>query len=176
MAYTETQSGRKRYELGPVDISDVVEVAMRNMSNIFREANASVSNGVDRDLPPVMADAPALTRCLQNLLSNAVKYGRHEESARIDIEARHIRDERSGGKVQLSVTDHGSGVPEHDVKHLFEPFHRGSNATTNTPGNGLGLHLVDRIMEAQNGSVKYERSANGGAKFTITLQAAANPA
>ena len=63
------------------------------------------------------------------------------------------------GKVQLTVIDHGTGVPERDVKNLFEAFHRGSNASTNTPGNGLGLHLVDRIMKAQNGSVTYERAA-----------------
>jgi signal transduction histidine kinase len=172
MAYTETQSGRKRYELDPVDIGDVLEAALRNMANVLRDGNASVRKDIEADLPPVLADAPALTRCLQNLLSNAVKYGRDDHAAEIEIEARHIPNGSSPGKIQVSVTDDGPGVPEHDVKHLFEAFHRGSNASTNTPGNGLGLHLVDRIMAAQNGSVTYERSATGGAKFTLTLGAA----
>ena len=73
------------------------------------------------------------------------------------------------------MRDHGAGVPERDVKHLLEAFHRGSNASTNTPGNGLGLHLVDRIMKAQNGSVTYERAADGGATFILTLQTAGSP-
>jgi signal transduction histidine kinase len=174
MAYTETQSGRKRYELGPVDVRDVVEAALRNMSTVLGEGNARVQKDIAEDLPPVWADAPALIRCLQNLLSNAVKYGRDQQSAHIKVEARHISGSGSSGRVELSVTDRGPGVPEGDVRHLFEAFYRGSNARTNTPGNGLGLHLVDRIMEAQGGSVTYERAAEGGAKFTLVLQAAAN--
>ena len=176
MAYTETQSGRKHYDLAPVDIGDITEIAMHNMSTVLQEGNATVSRDIDTGLPPVMADAPALTRCLQNLLSNAVKYGRGgRDSSEIEIKAKHIPESNSPGKVQLSVIDHGNGVPEDDVRDLFEAFHRGSNASTNTPGNGLGLHLVDRIMKAQNGSVTYERAAGGGAKFTLTLQAVESP-
>jgi len=176
MTYTETQSGRRHYDLAPVDVADVAELAIHNMSTVFQEGNATVENHIEPGLPPVMADAAALTRCLQNLLSNALKYGRAGQGPCIEIRAGHIPQPGSAGKVELSVTDHGAGVPERDVRHLFEAFHRGSNASTNTPGNGLGLHLVDRIMRAQNGSVTYERSADGGATFTLTLQAAGSPA
>jgi signal transduction histidine kinase len=170
MTYTETQSGRKRYDLGPVDLGDVIDIALRNMSMVLREGSATVQRRIDPGVPPVMADAPALTRCLQNLLSNAVKYGRSNYSAQIDIEARVVPG--SPDKVELSVIDQGLGVPEADIHHLFEAFHRGSNAMTNTPGNGLGLHLVQRLMEAQHGSVTYVRTLAGGAKFTLTLPAA----
>jgi len=176
MAYTETQSGRKHYDLSPVDIGDVMELAIRNMSTVLQEGNTIVEKNLDSALPPVLADAPALTRCLQNLLSNAIKYGQDGALARVQIEARHVAEAGRPGTVQLSVTDHGAGVPERDVPHLFEAFHRGGNASTNTPGNGLGLHLVDRIMRAQNGSVTYERAPDGGAIFTLTLQVAETPA
>jgi signal transduction histidine kinase len=171
MAYTETQSGRKHYHLASVDVGDVTATALHNMSTVLQEGNARVKKEIDENLPPVLADAPALTRCLQNLLSNALKYGRRDQEVEIEVEGRHIPEHGSAGKVQLSVIDHGMGVPERDIAHLFEAFHRGSNASTNTPGNGLGLHLVDRIMRAQNGSVTYERAAGGGAKFTLTLKA-----
>lgn len=176
MAYTETQSGRKHYDLAPVDAGDVTDIAIRNMQTVLQEGHATVTKDFEAGMPPVLADAAAFTRCLQNLLSNAVKYGRRgEDEARIEIEGRHIPEAGSAGKVQVSVIDYGAGVPEEDVRHLFEAFHRGSNASTNTPGNGLGLHLVDRIMAAQNGSVTYERASGGGAKFTLTLQAVENP-
>jgi signal transduction histidine kinase len=174
MAYTETQSGRKNYDLVPVDAHDATETALRNMTGALREGNATVNTDIAPDLPLVLADAPALVRCLQNLLSNAVKYGRDGNACHIEIQGRHIAEPGTAGRVQLIVTDRGSGVPESEVGHLFEPFHRGSNASTNTPGNGLGLHLVDRIMQAQHGSVTYHRDANGGARFTLTLQAAVN--
>src|SRR4029077_1445611 len=172
----ETQSGRKRYDVAPVDIGDVADIAIRNMSIVLREGSATVEKRIDAGLPPVMADAPALTRCLQNLLSNAVKYGRGNYSAEIEIEGRFVPVPGSPGKVQLSVIDHGLGVPESDVSHLFEAFYRGSNATTNTPGNGLGLHLVHRIMEGQDGSVTYSHPLGGGAQFPLTLPAASLPA
>ena len=175
MTYTETQSGRKRYQVAPVDVEDVADHAIRTMAAVLREGKATVEIRFEEGLPLVMADDAALTRCLQNLVSNAVKYGRRDNSAQITLEARFRSVPGSPGKVELSVLDRGPGVPEEDVKHLFEAFYRGSNASTNTPGNGLGLHLVSRIMEAQNGSVAYTRSEDGGARFTLTLPAASSP-
>jgi two-component system sensor histidine kinase KdpD len=172
MAYTETQSGHKRYTLVPVDPTEVAETAISHLASVLREGDARVEKNIENDLPPVMADASALTRCLQNLLSNAVKYGRQNESVTIEVQGRHVPDPGSPGKVELSVIDHGAGVPAADVRSLFEPFHRGSNASPNTPGNGLGLHLVERMMKAQNGSVTYEPAPGGGAKFTLILPAA----
>jgi CheY-like chemotaxis protein len=66
-------------------------------------------------------------------------------------------------------------VPPVDERYLFDPFHRGANAATNTPGNGLGLHLVRRMMEAQNGSVMYRRAAGGGASFVLALLSRKKP-
>jgi signal transduction histidine kinase len=171
MTYTETQSGRKRYDVVPVNIAEIAEKAIQNMSTILREGSASVEKRFEPALPLAMADAAALTRCLQNLLSNAVKYGRTNYSAEITLEARFVPVPGSSGHVEVTVMDRGLGVPETDVRHLFEAFYRGSNATTNTPGNGLGLHLVQRIMAAQNGAVSYSRPEAGGASFTLTLPA-----
>jgi signal transduction histidine kinase len=168
MTYTETRSGRKRYDTGPIDVEDAVDQAVENTLTAFGEAQ--IVKRVAPKLPPVLADAPTLARCIQNLLSNAIKYGSREGRARIEIEARH---DPSSGTVQVIVTDDGPGVPEADVPYLFHAFHRGSNATTTTPGNGLGLHLVQKMMEAQNGSVTYEPVSSGGARFILTLPSVA---
>ena len=173
MAYTETQSGNKRYSLSAVDVADIIDIATSGMANVLREGEVTIQKDVEPDLPAVIADTSALTRCLQNLLSNSVKYGQGGNYPTIEILGRHIRQQGSAGKVELSVVDHGTGVPAGDVASLFEPFHRGINASTNTPGNGLGLHLVERMMKAQNGSIRYEPAPGGGAKFTLTLQVAA---
>jgi signal transduction histidine kinase len=175
MAYTETQSGNKRYMLAAVDAGDIIDIAVGAMTNALREANMTVEKSIDSGLPPVLADASALSRCLQNLLSNSAKYGRHGSRSTVEIHGRHVHQPGSPGKVELSVVDHGPGVPDNEVSSLFEPFHRGSHASTNTPGNGLGLHLVERMMKAQNGSIRYEPAPGGGAKFTLTVQAAAVP-
>ena len=169
MTYAETQSGRKRYDIAPVDLNAVVDRALQNMALPLGDANASVENRIDPQLPPAMGDEVALTQCVQNLISNALKYGSGTDSVQIEIES---EVERSSGTIRLSVIDHGPGVPQVDERYLFDPFHRGANAATNTPGNGLGLHLVQRMMEAQGGSVTYRRAAGGGASFMLTLPVA----
>jgi signal transduction histidine kinase len=169
MTYAETQSGRKRYDIAPVDLNAVVDRALQNMAMPLGDANASVENRIDPQLPPAMGDEVALTQCVQNLISNALKYGSGTDSVQIEIES---EVERSSGTIRLSVIDHGPGVPPVDERFLFDPFHRGTNAATNTPGNGLGLHLVQRMMQAQDGSVTYRRAAGGGASFMLTLPVA----
>ena len=166
MTYAETQSGRKRYDIASVDLNSVVDRALQNMALPLGDANASVENRIDPQLPAAMGDEVALTQCVQNLLSNALKYGSGNDSVQIEIES---EVEPSPGHIRLSVIDHGPGVPPEDERYLFDAFHRGTNAATNTPGNGLGLHLVRRMMEAQNGSVMYRRAAGGGASFILTL-------
>lgn len=172
MTYTETQSGRQRFDIAPVDVAHAVDHALRNMDIVLRDSNAEVHTRIEDDLPPASADTTALVRCVQNLLSNAVKYGRSSGGVRIDIDAGF---NRAGGTVDLSVTDHGKGVPAADLRLLFEPFHRGSNAEPSTPGNGLGLHLVRSMIESQGGTVSYERVDGAGARFTLHLQTAAMP-
>jgi signal transduction histidine kinase len=169
MTYTQAQSGRKRYEIGVVDVNDVIDRALQNLDPMLQDSGAVIQRQVEPNVKPAMADAAALTQCLQNLLSNAVKYGRRDGALYIEIAC---RQDPQSSKIHLSVVDHGMGVPAEDVQHLFEPFHRGSNASANTPGNGLGLHLVQKMMEAQSGSVTYKPRSSGGSIFTLVIPVA----
>ena len=89
-------------------------------------------------------------------------------SAHIEIAANN--DDRSG-EVRLSVSDHGPGIDSGDQRYLFEPFYRGARGGSNVPGNGLGLHLVRRIMHGQGGRVTFSPSPQGGACFTLHIPA-----
>jgi signal transduction histidine kinase len=110
-----------------------------------------------------------LTQCVQNLLSNALKYGKTGDKAQIEIAA---EKDQASNEVRLSITDHGPGIDLADERHLFEPFYRGVRVESNVPGNGLGLHLVKTIMQAQNGRVTFSRAPDGGARFTLHIPAA----
>jgi signal transduction histidine kinase len=95
-------------------------------------------------------DPALLRRALFNLIENAAKYGRPP----ITLAARRTAD----GRVALSVTDEGEGIPEADRARAFEPFARGDAARTPTPrpgargGFGLGLTLARRVAEVHGGS------------------------
>lgn len=169
LLYSETQSGRKKYKLEPIDINEVIDRAITNISPSIDLESCEFSTHIDPDLPPVNADTAALTQCLQNLLSNAFKYGKKDDKVQIDIVG---QKDGGGHEVRLSVVDHGPGIDAGDQRHLFEPFYRGERIESNIPGNGLGLHLVKRIMQAQGGRVTFSPAPDGGACFTLHVPAA----
>ena len=169
LLYSETQSGRKKYKLEPIDVNEVIDRAITNLSPAIDLKKCELTTHIDQDLPPVKADAAALTQCIQNLLSNAFKYGKSGDKAQIEIVAGRSP---AASEVRLIVIDHGPGIDGADQRQLFEAFYRGRNAESNVPGNGLGLHLVKRIMLAQGGRVTFSPAPDGGALFTLHIPAA----
>jgi two-component system, OmpR family, sensor histidine kinase MprB len=108
----------------------------------------------------VRADAVLVERALSNLLDNAVKYS--PPGAPIEVT---VRDG------EVVVADHGPGVAAEDLPRIFDRFYRAA-AARGKPGAGLGLAIVREAAEAHGGTATAESGA-GGARFTLTLPAAA---
>jgi len=168
LLYAETQSSRKKYSVEPIDVTEVIDRAITNLSPTIDPEHCEVITRIDPDLPPAKADAAALTQCVQNLLSNAIKYGKTGDKTQIEIDA---SNDPNAKEIRLIVTDHGQGIDAADHRQLFEPFYRGASIGSNVPGNGLGLHLVKRMMQAQGGRVTFTTADHGGASFTLHIPA-----
>jgi signal transduction histidine kinase len=163
------QSGRQRYRFTPLAVADAVDAALADCRWEIEQAGVEVERDLPAELPPVAADAEALRRALRNLIGNAVKYG--AAGGWIGVRAR-----ADGGAVTIAVEDRGPGIARRDLPHLFEPFYRGRAAAgAGSPavaGSGLGLAVVERIVEAHGGKVGVEARAAGGSRFTLRLPAA----
>jgi signal transduction histidine kinase len=107
----------------------------------------------------VQGDARLLRRMIRNLLENARRHGKPP----IQVSLRRMHD-----KAELSVRDHGAGVPESEREHLFEPFHRLPGATS---GTGLGLSLVRQIAARHGGSASARAGVEGGVFITVEIAA-----
>jgi signal transduction histidine kinase len=107
------------------------------------------------------ADEALLRHIFGNLLSNAVKYSAAGNPVEFNVE-------RQGADAVFVVRDRGIGVPETDVKLLFQPFHRARNVGE-TPGSGLGLVIVQRCVDLHGGSIKLESTEGVGTSVTVRL-------
>jgi signal transduction histidine kinase len=101
---------------------------------------------------------------LFNLLDNAFKYARDAEDR-----ALHVRCEACPRGVRLSVRDHGPGVAAPDLARIFQPFYHGqAELTRSHEGVGLGLALVQRLVQAMGGTIEAS-AANPGLRVSIVL-------
>jgi phosphoserine phosphatase RsbU/P len=117
---------------------------------------------LDLDVEPLrlMTDPSRLRRVIVNLVENAAKYG----APPIEV-AGHKGPE---GGIELTVRDHGGGIPDDFAPHVFEPFSRA--AGDRVAGTGLGLAIVERLVAMLGGRVSYE-PADPGARFRVWLPA-----
>ncbi len=112
-----------------------------------------------------MADASAVITCIENLMSNAIKYGSSKQW--VAIRAR-TDSSNSHQEVRISVEDHGIGIPETDIPHIFEPFYRVQAVRDHQiRGVGLGLHLVKRMMEDMGGRVSVSSELGRGTEVVL---------
>ena len=116
---------------------------------------------IELDAPPtlVVGNYALLERAVSNLIDNACKWS----PADTPIEVR-VADGR------VTVRDHGPGIPEADVAHVFERFYRADTARS-TPGSGLGLAIVKQIVEAHGGRALVETAPGGGTLAAFELSA-----
>jgi two-component system sensor histidine kinase MprB len=114
----------------------------------------------EADLEPTLVEglSERLGRAVDNLLDNAAKHA--PEGTVVEVGLR-------GG--ELTVRDHGPGIPAAERPHVFDRFYRGVSAR-GTAGSGLGLAIVRQVAEMHGGTIAVEDAPGGGALFRLTLR------
>ncbi len=106
-------------------------------------------------------DTNLLQQILSNILSNAVKYS--PQNPLIDFSLSLEQE-----NLIFQVRDRGIGIPENDLGHLFEPFHRGSNVG-DIDGRGLGLSILKHCVDLHQGTITVDSKINQGTTVTVTI-------
>jgi signal transduction histidine kinase len=103
-----------------------------------------------------------IERVLSNLLNNAIKYSPRGGAVSVSVEAHDAT-------AVVRVSDHGEGIPEQDLPHIFERFRRGGNVEHRIPGTGIGLAGARQIVELHRGTIQAESRVGEGSTFTVQL-------
>ncbi len=157
------RAGAPHVEHEPVDITDLVQHAVRRLRPIARAHRVRLD--VADDLPPVSLDVTMIDQILLNLLENALRFA--PPGSEILVGAKLVE----GDRVEVRVADHGPGVPAGAQDQIFEEFQSldPRPASGDGPGTGLGLAIVRALVIAHAGSVRYEDTPGGGATFVCTF-------
>lgn len=107
-------------------------------------------------------DELKLRRMLLNIIENGIKYT--PDGGRVEVSS-----SLNNGCVEINIKDNGSGIPEDDLKYIFDRFYRGDKSRKRQSGSGLGLSISKWIAEAHNGVIKAESRTTEGSSFTIKL-------
>jgi signal transduction histidine kinase len=191
LAFMEWESGQVSLSLAPMPVATLVEAAGTRAMALAREKGVRVSVEVSGALPPVPADAGALSQALGHLLENAVKFT--PPGGHVTVGARrahgfpypatdgHILHAQAASDIQpspkeyveLAVQDTGVGIPPEALPRIFDRFYQvDSSSTREHGGTGLGLAIVKRIVDAHGASIAVESRPGQGTIFLVRLPVA----
>lgn len=156
---TRIEAGAVRLNSEPCDVQDLVGCALAALET--RLGSREVSFKMLPVMPLVPMDLVLMTQVLVNLLDNSMKYSPSESLIEV------IASTESPWLV-LEVADRGPGVPEHDLKRVFDKFYR-IPIPEGAGGTGLGLSICKGIVEAHGGKISAENRTGGGLRIVIRL-------
>jgi signal transduction histidine kinase len=146
-------------EMIPLDMASLVEAARHRLSPLIEERSAEIV--LPKAWPRAMGYGPWVEEVWVNYLSNAIKYG--GQPPRVELGAIDEGD----GEVCFWIRDNGLGIPAEEQARLFTRFTRLHHG--HTSGHGLGLSIVQRIVEKLGGQVGVESEVGRGSTFTFSL-------
>ncbi|HEY7698203.1 MAG TPA: ATP-binding protein, partial [Vicinamibacteria bacterium] len=155
-----SRMGRKALEVHPIDMERVVQEVFSSLKESHPDRGVTLELG---PLPPGLGDPSMIRQVFANLLGNSVKYTRGKDPARIEVGARVEGDENL-----YYVRDNGVGFNQDYSHKLFGVFQR-LHSAKDFEGTGVGLALVQRIVQRHRGRVWGEGKLGEGATFFFTL-------
>jgi signal transduction histidine kinase len=185
--FARIEQGRKEYELEPTDLWALVKQTVNLMESYAQEKQVHLTlqplpaDPSDADYA-VAADERAIQQALVNLIDNAIKHSPPGETVTVGLERQLFGEapaekEKSASRAKapraslvLWVADRGPGIPETERDRIFEQFYRrGSELRRETQGIGIGLSIVQHIVQAHGGRVMVENEPGRGSRFTMML-------
>ena len=153
------QSGRLKVSLSLCDIEGLCKISISDVcakykkeANIHMDIAQNINTTIDEEL---------MRQVLVNLLSNAVKYSAPQQQ--VDLIA-----QIENNQLKIIVKDKGIGIPENDLKYIFDAFHRASNAEK-IKGTGLGLTIVKQCVELHKGIIQINSKLNEGTEVIVKI-------
>jgi two-component system sensor histidine kinase KdpD len=156
------ETGMLKLNLDWCDTNELINTVIQKLATPYRQK--IIFNPNDH-LPLFKFDRGLIEQVLQNLLHNAINYTPEDTTIKI------VASQRSNHCI-ISISDNGKGIPETEIKHVFDKFFRLPNSKTG--GSGLGLSIVKGFIEAHDGNVWIENNSTAGVTVIVEFPAQAS--
>jgi two-component system, sensor histidine kinase and response regulator len=159
---TSLESGQTHYHEEPLDLRQIAETALQEIEPLAAQKSLCLEAALAPSTPLFVADAIRLHSVFTNLLGNAVKFTPAGGTVRLILDDSH-------GDIRIVVQDTGPGIPADQQKKIFEKFHRVYRRGSSATGTGLGLPIVQAIVEHYHGRIELESEEGRGSCFRVYL-------
>ncbi|MFA9558856.1 ATP-binding protein [Evansella sp. AB-rgal1] len=151
-------------EINPVayNLSEQVRLIIAKMEPALSQAKMEIELLCEDDDLFVLADSSRIDQVFINLLQNAIQFSK--ENSKVEVVLERLEND-----VQIHIKDHGLGINEEDVSHIWERFYKKEKARSNKGGTGIGLSIVKHIIDLHDTSIHVKSELNRGTSFTFTL-------
>ncbi|MBG1260992.1 ATP-binding protein [Nostoc commune] len=162
---TDIESSKIQLQLVATSIPELCDSSLSFVKNLALHKNIQLSLQIPEELEPIQIDERRIRQVFINLLSNAIKFT--HDGGKVWIE---VQPNSTNEYIFFSVVDTGIGMLSDDLFKLFQPFIQVENASTRrSAGMGLGLVMVQKIVELHGGTVHAESQLGKGSRFTVKL-------
>ena len=154
---------KSKIRKNPVCLKTNAIQALKSFEQHVRSKDLHLDFHLPEENVIVLGEDGSLRCCLENLISNAIKFSPEGANVRIEVVP--------GGQTgEFRIEDQGPGIQDNELDSMFLKFTRlSARPTAGEASTGLGLHIVHELISAMQGSVIYQKSALGGACFTVKL-------
>jgi signal transduction histidine kinase/CheY-like chemotaxis protein len=162
------ESGRLSTVDEEFDVADLCESVAESLALRAHEKNLELTVWVDPEVPPVLIGDPLrLRQIIVNLLGNAVKF---TEFGEVSLAVEMIAASAGSAEIRFTISDTGIGIPEEKIDAVFQVFTQlDSSASRRHEGSGLGLTIVNRLLELLGGKLSVKSEILKGSSFSATV-------
>lgn len=159
---SKLESGTFHYEFCEEDVICIIARTIEEMESLVLDKKVSISVSFPEYEINVQADRIKFMQVIHNVLMNAIKFSPENGEIRVDVWVER-------GMANIKIKDAGIGIPESELKDIFEKFIQSTRSRTGAGGTGLGLAISQEIVSAHGGRIWAGNNKEGGAFFQIEL-------
>ncbi len=151
---------RKISKLVDYQLDLLIDDLLESLQPLAKKQGVQIKKDLSYD-GEIKADPISLSRALRNIIENSIKYG----ATNVNVRSKLSKDDQ---QVELKIVDNGKGIPNDKLEHIFDRFYRGDEQEL-VDGNGLGLSIVQKILDDHNFEYSIKSKVGKGTTFIIKI-------